>query len=102
MIHINTKNTLERIDIDDDNAVKVSDVNVTDYSNWGDEDCTKMVSTVDSCTIEIDKSVAHLFKNIDEITFVRYNYYRPAFHINGSHTYKHICNDGSIVYTIEK
>lgn len=71
--------------------------------NWGDDDCTKMVTSLDTCDVIIDKSIADDFKEVTNISFVRYGYYKPAYHIDpNSTTTKELLPNGNLVFHIKK
>ena len=71
--------------------------------DWGDEDCRKIVTSLDTCDVIIDKSIAADFKDITTISFVRYGYYKPAYHIDpNSSTTKEILPNGNLVFHIKK
>ena len=101
MIYIDTTNSIsDRIEISDDKAITVSNIDVAYSDNWGDEDAIKMVSTVNACKIIIDPSVADKFSDTDGIGFIRWNYYRPAYYITGKNWHKKTLPNGGIEFTI--
>ena len=87
-----------RLSYEDNSLVHVVNREFLGEDDYGDEDCTKMVTRIGTCNIVIDASIADDFKDISEITFVRYNYYSPAYSINYTHCKKEYLEDGSIVY----
>ena len=87
-----------RLSYEDNSLVHVVNREFLGEDDYGDEDCTKMVTRIGTCNIVIDASIADDFKDISEITFVRYNYYSPAYSINYTHCEKEYLEDGGIVY----
>ena len=83
---------------EDNRLVRVDNRDFLSEEDYGDEACTKMVTRIGTCNIFIDASIADDFKDISEITFVRYNYYSPAYSINYTHCEKEYLEDGGIVY----
>ena len=89
-----TNNSLIRITYDNETAK-------TD--NWGDDDCLKMITTVNACTITIDKSIARDFIN-KIIRFIRWDYYKPAVFIEWNENtliHRKLDKNGNLTYTVE-
>ena len=68
--------------------------------NWGDDDCHKMVTTLLSCDIIVDKSLKDEFKEVENISILRYNYYDPCYFIDHRSELKEKeeKSDGTIIY----
>jgi hypothetical protein len=86
MVYVDIKSEVTRAIYDrltiDESDIKISNISVIDKDNWGDDDCIKMVTTVDRIDILIEPSKAALFENVVDIQMIRYNYYQPAYHLN--------------------
>lgn len=99
---INCVNIGNRLSLDvDDSLIQVKPLSEGWTDNWGDEDCHKMVTTLTDCDIIIDKSLKDEFKEVENISILRYNYYRPCYHIDHSRsvlTEKEEQPDGTIIY----
>ena len=101
MIYVDTNDG--RISIDaDNNKIRIKDIKIIDSDNWGDEDCIKMVTTITECNIIVDKSIASQLANCKKIAFLRWNYYKPAYHIIGKTQEFEYQNDGSIIIKIRE
>ena len=96
----NHKVILDRNEYEDDNLIKITDKNIIRTEDYGDEDVTKMVSEVQSCTIHIDASIADDFKDVTHINFLRWYYYMPAYNIRGMTIEKTMNDDGSITFKV--
>ncbi len=84
MVYVDIKTTTKPYDriIIDESDIKLSNITEVRTDNWGDDDCEKMVTTVSAMTIEISKNIAERFNDVTDIQMIRYNYYRPAYHLN--------------------
>ena len=98
-VNENNDNIYKELHIPDNKNIKVTNINKIMTDDWGDDDCPKPVTTVSAITITIDKTIAHMFENVIGISFIRYDYYRPAYILNRC---KHITKtkqpDGTIVF----
>lgn len=65
----------------DGRPITVSNATVVDKDDWGDEDCSKIVTMLSKATVKISAEVADRFKDVVHIDFIRYNYYSPAYHL---------------------
>ena len=50
--------------------------------NWGDDDCHKMVTTLTDCDVIISAELKDEFEGVEDISLVRYNYYKPCYYID--------------------
>ena len=91
---------IDQIWYDDNSLIKVTDMEVERTEDYGDEDCTKMVSIMRRCKIHIDKSIADDFKDVTYISTVRYNYYMPCYDMWDKTETKTVNPDGSITFTV--
>ena len=87
-----------RLSFEDNNLISVNVIENNGTDNWGDEDAIKNVTDVTKGSIKIDASIANRFDRIDRISFVRYNYYQPAYNFNCKSMTKETLADGSIVF----
>ena len=88
---------------DDDRLITIHNVKNGYTDNWGDDDCRKMVTLVNHCDIEINQIIAHDFDTVNEITFLRYDYYNPAYAVDhDTKTTKEILPNGNLVYHVRK
>ena len=91
-----------RLSYDDDNLITIDVKKDGGSDNWGDDDCNKPVTTVFEADIKIDKSIADDFKNVNNITFLRWDYYRKAYSLHRTKQIKEILDDGSIIFHTTK
>ena len=92
-----------RICYENDTLVTVNPLTPGITDNWGDDDCRKMVTLLTDCDITIDPSIAHNFDTTNEIHFIRWGYYKPAFAIdNQTKTTKETKEDGTLVFHVRK
>ena len=102
MVYVSESGIGKRLAFDDSSLVKVSPLSEGLTDNWGDEDCIKLVTTVTDCDITVDSSIVEDFSKIENLSFVRYNYYRPCYHITGRLAGKETLEDGSMVFHYRK
>ena len=94
----------DRNEYEDDNLIKIKNMNISRTDDWGDEDIQKVVSDVEECDIHVDASIAEDFEGVTVINFLRWNYYRPAYSIKLSN--KNVTRtenkDGSLTFSVRR
>ena len=102
MIYVDIETLNNRISIDDNKAINIKIFDADEPEDYGDEDVTKMVTTVHACDITITPAIADTFKDVKIIKELRWNYYMPCYYISGNNQVKEVKDDGSIIYHVTK
>ena len=102
MVYLDKEGSMDRICIKEDEFVKCHVKKAGETIDYGDEDCIKKVTPFLEGRITLAKQVVDMFENrkVPKLTFIRYDYYRPAYSMYHTKQELKILPDGSAEITV--